>query len=188
LEATQAAAFFIEKLHDNGVRPVAVPKARKLGRSIMIVVRSILHNFMVLAVGLLIGLAGTKLDALFGIEEFRSIITMVVGSLLLLTGFLIRLWATYYFYKNHMKVISTIAQGTLLTSGPYRYSRNPLYVGGNVFIFFGAGLLFGSPVAMAITALHLPFLDLFIRREERQLGQKFGEEWNRYKRTARRWI
>jgi protein-S-isoprenylcysteine O-methyltransferase Ste14 len=154
----------------------------------MIVVRSILHNFIVLAVGLLIGLAGTKLDALFGIEEFRSTITMVVGSLLILAGFLIRLWATYYFYKNHMKVISTIAQGTLLTSGPYRYSRNPLYLGGNVFIFFGAGLLFGSPVAMAITALHLPFLALFIRREERQLEQKFGEEWNRYKRTARRWI
>jgi protein-S-isoprenylcysteine O-methyltransferase Ste14 len=157
LEATQAAADFIENLHDNGVRPVAVPKARKLGRSIMIVVRSILHNFIVLAVGLLIGLAGAKLDALFGIKEFRSTITIVVGSLLIITGFLIRLWATYYFYKNHMKVISTIARGTLLTSGPYRYSRNPLYLGGNVFIFFGAGLLFGSPLAMAITALHLPF-------------------------------
>jgi protein-S-isoprenylcysteine O-methyltransferase Ste14 len=154
----------------------------------MIVVRSVLHNLIVLAVGFLIAFAGSRLDAHFGIEEFRSIIATVVGSLLILTGFLIRLWAAYYFYKNHIKVIATFAQGTLITSGPYRYSRNPLYLGGNVFIFFGAGLLFGSPVALAITAIHLPFLDLFIRREERQLEQKFGEEWSRYKRTVRRWI
>jgi protein-S-isoprenylcysteine O-methyltransferase Ste14 len=154
----------------------------------MIVIRSILHNLFVTAVGVVVALVGTGLDRLIGINEFRSSIATVVGSTLLLVGFLIRLWATYYFYQNQMRVIATVAQGTLLTSGPYRYSRNPLYLGGNVFIFFGASLLLGSPMAVAITAFHLPFVNLFIRREERQLAQRFGEDWARYKSAVRRWI
>ena len=36
------------------------------------------------------------------------------------------------------------------------------------------------PRSFLITAMHLPFIELFIRREERQLKQRFGEEWVRY--------
>jgi protein-S-isoprenylcysteine O-methyltransferase Ste14 len=154
----------------------------------MIIIRSILHNLLVTAVGFVVALAGTWLDRLIGINEFRSSIATVIGSTLLVVGFLIRVWATYYFYQNHMRIIAMVPQGTLLNSGPYRYSRNPLYLGGNVFIFFGASVLFGSPMAVAITAFHLPFVDLFIRREERQLAQRFGEEWARYMSAVRRWI
>jgi protein-S-isoprenylcysteine O-methyltransferase Ste14 len=57
-----------------------------------------------------------------------------------------------------------------------------------VFIFFGASLVLGSPSALVITALHLPLMDLFIRREEKQLEQTFGEEWFRYKQRVRRWL
>lgn len=154
----------------------------------MIVLKSILHNLAVVAVGFVVALVGLSLDRLFVVAEFRSISVTVIGGALTCIGFLIRTWATYLFYKNHMKVIVTTAQETLLTSGPYRYSRNPLYLGGNVFIFFGAGFLLGSPVALAITAIHLPFVGLFIRREERQLKQRFGDEWMRYSRSVRRWI
>ncbi len=76
----------------------------------------------------------------------------------------------------------------LITSGPYRISRNPLYLGGNVFIFFGAALVLGSPSALILIALHLPLMDLFIRREERQLERTFGQEWMQYKNQVRRWI
>lgn len=154
----------------------------------MIVLKSILHNLAVVAVGFVVALVGLGLDHLFAMAEFRSISMTVIGSALILIGFLIRVWATYFFYKNHMRVIVTTAQETLLTSGPYRYSRNPLYLGGNVFIFFGASLVLGSPSALVITALHLPLVDRFIRREERQLTQRFGDEWVRYSRSVRRWI
>jgi protein-S-isoprenylcysteine O-methyltransferase Ste14 len=154
----------------------------------MIAIRSILHNLLVTAVGFIVAFIGAGLDRLFGIDEFRSTLSTAAGSLLIAIGFLIRFWATFYFYKNRMRVIVTVPQATLLTSGPYRYSRNPLYLGGNVLIFFGASLVLGSPMAVAITALHLPFVDLFIRQEERQLEQRFGEDWLRYKRSVRRWI
>ena len=110
------------------------------------------------------------------------------GSLLLIAGFLLRIWATFHFYQNRMKVISLSPQQTLITSGPYGYSRNPLYLGGNVFVFLGAALLFGSPAAVFITIMHLPFVDLFVRREERQLERDFGEQWLQYRKRVRRWL
>jgi protein-S-isoprenylcysteine O-methyltransferase Ste14 len=108
--------------------------------------------------------------------------------LLVAAGFLLRVWATFYFYEHKMHVISLKTQSALITSGPYRLSRNPLYLGGNVFIFFGAALFLGSPTALLVTAGHLPLMDRFIRREEEQLERKFGEEWQRYKERVRRWL
>jgi protein-S-isoprenylcysteine O-methyltransferase Ste14 len=88
-----------------------------------------------------------------------------------------------------MRVISLVPQSALITNGPFRFSRNPLYLGGNVFIFGGAALVLGSPSALIFTIFHLPFVDLFmVRREEKQLEQKFGDEWTNYKKKVRRWI
>jgi protein-S-isoprenylcysteine O-methyltransferase Ste14 len=150
--------------------------------------KSVLHNIGVLIVGLGVALIGTRLDSFLGIGGFNSIFTTVAAWLLLTIGFLLRVWATFYFYERRMKVISLVPQNTLITSGPFRFSRNPLYLGGNVFIFFGAALLLGSPSGLLITALHLPLMDLFIRREEKQLEQTFGEEWVLYKKRVRRWL
>jgi len=40
-----------------------------------------------------------------------------------------------FFYEQHMSVIRLEPQKELFTAGPYGFSRNPLYLGGNVFIF-----------------------------------------------------
>ena len=103
-------------------------------------------------------------------------------------GFFIRVSAAVRFYENRMKVISLVPQRTLITSGPFRFSRNPLYLGGNVFTFFGASLLLGSPAALTMTALHLPLVDWMIRREERQLEARFGDEFRSYRARVRRWL
>jgi len=154
----------------------------------MILLRSVAHNIGVAAVGFAVAYLGAQLDWLLGIARFHGAIAVAAGWLLVAAGFLLRAWATSCFYQHHMMVISLVPQGTLVTSGPYRYSRNPLYLGGNVFIFFGAGLVLGSPMALVITALHLPLVDLFIRREEKQLEFAFGDEWLRYKQSVRRWL
>jgi protein-S-isoprenylcysteine O-methyltransferase Ste14 len=154
----------------------------------MPLVKSILHNIGVVIVGLAVAFIGTRLDLLLGLHDFRSVLATIVGSLLLIIGFLLRVWATFYFYQNRMKVISLSPQRTLITSGPYSFSRNPLYLGGNVFIFLGAALLFGSPAAVLITLIHFPFIDLFVRREEKQLERNFGDDWLQYRRRVRRWL
>lgn len=150
--------------------------------------KSILHNIGVVIVGLGIAYLGTIVDSLLGVSAFASPLVRAAALLLLAHGFLVRVWATVYFYAHKMRVISLEPQKTLITSGPYRFSRNPLYLGGNVFIFFGAALLFGSPTALFATAIHIPLIDLFIRREEEQLERDFGEKWQSYKKRVRRWL
>jgi protein-S-isoprenylcysteine O-methyltransferase Ste14 len=154
----------------------------------MSLLKSLFHNIGVVIVGFGVALVGAGLDRLFGLDRFHSALAAGGGSLLLALGFLLRVWATLLFYEHRMRVIQFTPQSSLITSGPYRFSRNPLYLGGNVFIFFGAALLIGSPMALILTLLHLPLMDRFVRREERQLEQEFGEEWRRYKTEVRRWI
>jgi protein-S-isoprenylcysteine O-methyltransferase Ste14 len=64
----------------------------------------------------------------------------------------------------------------------------PLYLGGNVFMFLGATLVLGTPSGVVLTIAHLPIVDWMMRREEKQLAQKFGEEWTRYTHKVRRWL
>jgi|SRR5271168_5109553 len=150
--------------------------------------RSVLHNVGVLVVGFAFAYLGSMLDPVLGFSSFRSLWSWILAYLFLATGFFIRVWATYCFYQDQMRVISLSPQQTLITSGPYAFSRNPLYLGGNVFIFLGAALWLGSPGALILTVLHLPLMDLFVRREEKQLREKFGDEWINYEKRVRRWL
>jgi protein-S-isoprenylcysteine O-methyltransferase Ste14 len=102
--------------------------------------------------------------------------------------FSLAIWATFYFYERHMKVIRLEPQKKLITSGPYSFSRNPLYLGGNLFIFLGAVLFLGSPSGVVLTAINILVVDIMIRREEKQLERDFGEEWVRYRSRVRRWL
>jgi protein-S-isoprenylcysteine O-methyltransferase Ste14 len=150
--------------------------------------KSALHNVSVVIVGLGVAYLGTMVDSLIGVSALAPTLAKAVGLLLLGLGFLVRLWATFHFYGHDMRVISLEPQSTLITSGPHRFSRNPLYLGGNVFIFSGVALLLGSPTALVVTALHLPLMNRFIRREEEQLERTFEDEWRSYSRRVRRWI
>ena len=76
----------------------------------------------------------------------------------------------------------------LVHEGPYRFSRNPIYVG---FAVTYAGLAVGMDSALALFLL-LPCLavvDQFvIQREERYLAAKFGADYDAYRRKVRRWL
>jgi protein-S-isoprenylcysteine O-methyltransferase Ste14 len=152
------------------------------------ILKSLLHNIGVVIVGFCLAFLGAAIDSALRITAFHSVFTTCGGWLLIAGGFLLRVWATFLFYERKMSVISLVPQNRLITSGPYRFSRNPLYLGGNVFIFLGAVLLIGSPTGLALTALNILFVDFWIRKEEKQLAKDFGEEWIRYRNRVRRWL
>jgi protein-S-isoprenylcysteine O-methyltransferase Ste14 len=177
MEWTRWTATTIDIVHSNAQTMTALN-----------LLKSVLHNIGVVVVGFGFAFLGTKIDSLLGLTGFGSVLATITAWILLTIGFLLRAWATYLFYERRMKVISLVPQKQLITSGPYRFSRNPLYLGGNLFIFLGAAFFLGSPAGIALTAINILVVDVFIRREERQLRQDFGEEWSRYRNRVRRWI
>ena len=76
----------------------------------------------------------------------------------------------------------------LVTAGPYRWVRNPMYLGGFAMLL-GFALMHRS-LAMALLAVgFLGFFHLFVVwYEEPHLGRKFGDAYLDYRRDARRWI
>jgi protein-S-isoprenylcysteine O-methyltransferase Ste14 len=77
---------------------------------------------------------------------------------------------------------------TLVTSGPYRFTRNPMYVGFTL-IYSGITLWMNA----AWPAIFLPFVLIVmqvgvITREEAYLTRLFGEDYREYQRRVRRWL
>jgi protein-S-isoprenylcysteine O-methyltransferase Ste14 len=72
--------------------------------------------------------------------------------------------------------------------GPYRFTRNPMYVGGGL-VQLGIGIALGNAW---IVALLIPVVLLIhygaILPEERYLERKFGDEYTRFKASVRRWL
>jgi protein-S-isoprenylcysteine O-methyltransferase Ste14 len=76
----------------------------------------------------------------------------------------------------------------IVTTGPYRISRNPGYLG-MALVFSGIAVLAEALWAFAALVPTLAVMDrLVIAREERYLGRKFGAEYLDYKARVRRWL
>jgi protein-S-isoprenylcysteine O-methyltransferase Ste14 len=76
----------------------------------------------------------------------------------------------------------------LVASGPYRLSRNPMYVG-DAIALLGIALWLGSVPGLIAVAAFVAFIDRFqIPQEERALAAIFGERYAEYRRQVRRWL
>jgi protein-S-isoprenylcysteine O-methyltransferase Ste14 len=72
--------------------------------------------------------------------------------------------------------------------GPYRYVRNPMYLGAAAVIA-GAALVLRSPSALAVAPFFLTLAHVFVSLyEERTLEGRFGESYRRYKASVNRWL
>jgi protein-S-isoprenylcysteine O-methyltransferase Ste14 len=75
----------------------------------------------------------------------------------------------------------------LVSDGPYRYSRNPMYLGHLIFMA-GLALTFWSWLALAILIVNLLWFDRRVRGDEQHLLQHFGAPYADYCRRVKRWI
>jgi protein-S-isoprenylcysteine O-methyltransferase Ste14 len=77
---------------------------------------------------------------------------------------------------------------TLVVRGPYRFTRNPMYVG-FALLYMGVTLLVNSAWPFVFFPVMITLLDrLVIVREEAYLEAKFGDAYRSYKAQVRRWI
>lgn len=75
----------------------------------------------------------------------------------------------------------------LVTQGPYRWTRNPMYTG-HLIYFAGVALALGSWIAAVVLAAHLFWFDRRVKEDEARLGALFGEPYREYCRRVKRWI
>lgn len=75
----------------------------------------------------------------------------------------------------------------LVFDGPYRVTRNPMYLGHLIFLL-GLALLLGSWLAGAVLAWHTWWFDRRVRDDEARLAELFGAEYRRYQARVKRWL
>ena len=76
----------------------------------------------------------------------------------------------------------------LVTSGIYRYSRNPMYLG-MLLVLLGGLIRLGSPLSLPGVLFYIFCITQFqIKAEEKALSQNFGDEYRDYCDEVRRWI
>jgi protein-S-isoprenylcysteine O-methyltransferase Ste14 len=75
----------------------------------------------------------------------------------------------------------------LVVHGPYRYMRNPMYLGHLIF-FAGLALTLGSWLGAAVLVFHAVWFDRRARGDERHLAQLFGEPYREYCAHVKRWL
>jgi len=111
-----------------------------------------------------------------------------LGGALLVLGFGFMGAALRAFRAAGTHVEVYLPATALVTAGPYRATRNPIYIG-MTLAYLGAGLLADS---LWILALALPALVIMhygvVLREEAYLAATFGEPYRRYARSVRRWV
>jgi protein-S-isoprenylcysteine O-methyltransferase Ste14 len=76
---------------------------------------------------------------------------------------------------------------TLVTNGPYRCCRNPMYLGHLIFLS-GLALLFASWAAAALVVFHAVWFDLRVRRDEAHMRELFAEAYPLYMARVKRWL
>ena len=97
-------------------------------------------------------------------------------------------WSLWLFGRHRTGVLPGQATASLIEEGPYRLSRNPLYVG-LLALYLGLALLAPTVWGLALfPAAVLLLLWGAIRPEERFLHERFGARYGDYTRRVRRWL
>jgi protein-S-isoprenylcysteine O-methyltransferase Ste14 len=111
---------------------------------------------------------------------------MWAGTILLCLGTLVLL-ISFYYLGSSLKYGIPESPTTLKTSGLYRFSRNPLYLG--VYILTIASMVYFPHILnIAVSLYCLTTCYLMILAEERFLAGRFGKEWDDYTRQVRRFL
>ena len=131
---------------------------------------------------------GLLLHFLWPVQLLPSSVNVLIGVVLVLVAGGLFISAVRTFRKAGTPVPGDQPTAAIVRTGPYRYSRNPVYL---AFTLFQIGLAaWVNSLALLLTLL--PALALMTRvvipREERYLESRFPAEYLPYKRAVRRWL
>ncbi len=112
-----------------------------------------------------------------------------VGAVVALAGGALALWCGCLFVaRGHGTPAPFDPPRAFVTEGPYRWTRNPMYVGG-LTLLAGGGLWLRSPAILLLAAAAWSLVHLFVTLyEEPRLRRQFGPAYESYARRVNRWL
>ena len=128
------------------------------------------------------------LHYLLPIKQFINYPYNLLGFLFFVIGGILNIWTDQLFKKNKTTVKPDERPSTFIQSGPFKISRNPMYLGMSILLI-GIGFILGSVTSFIGVALFVAAMAMvFIPQEEKILQEQFGEEYMAYKKKVRRWV
>ena len=112
----------------------------------------------------------------------------LAGSVLILAGVALAIWGERRFKRAGTAVRPFEPSSALVEDGPFRFTRNPMYLG-LLLALAGVVILLGtlSPLAV-LPGFFLLLHARFVVPEEAHMGRHFGERYRDYLRRVRRWL
>ena len=115
------------------------------------------------------------------INSYFEIQNLIIGLTLIFIGELLRIWAVSY--AGGITRTTKVGAPSLCTTGPYSYTRNPLYIG-NMIIYTGVVYVAGSYNILSMLIITWTFFIiqyyLIIKLEQNRLIEIFGKEYKAY--------
>ena len=122
--------------------------------------------------------------------EIGSNVRFAVGGIAIALGALVGVQGARAFWRNKTTISPVDLESTssLVTSGVFRFSRNPMYVGFAAMLV-GWAVCLAAPWALVGPVAFVLFINRFqIIPEERVMRDKFGQAYDDYQAQVRRWI
>ncbi|MFT5439247.1 MAG: protein-S-isoprenylcysteine O-methyltransferase Ste14 [Alphaproteobacteria bacterium] len=127
-------------------------------------------------------------DRGFPVAIGAPVLRQIAGGALIGLGVALAGWAIARFRKAKTHLDVRKPATALVTDGPYRFTRNPMYVAASL-LYAGIAVIFGKIFMLAFLIPCLLLIDIFIiRREESYLDALFGEPYREFRRNVRRWL
>lgn len=111
----------------------------------------------------------------------------LVGGVLALAGAGLALYSQIYMGLSWRIGTASGELGTIVRTGPFGLSRNPVFVG-QVMLFVGLAFALPNLIQLALTFVLIAAVHLQVRIEEQVLNRDLGAEYQTYCREVRRWI
>lgn len=121
-------------------------------------------------------------------DFFYTATSKIIGLIIILIGLFFNLPALRQFFKTKNTLVTIKPANSLQTAGIYSVSRNPMYIS---LLLFYTGLSFIIGNLWHLILLPVLFLivqEYIIKREEKYLERRFGQQYYDYKTKVRRWL
>lgn len=119
---------------------------------------------------------------------FHQQLTKIIGVILLIIALFFLVKSLRQFFQSKNTVVTMKPASSLQTNGIYSITRNPMYVGLAV-VYLGISCFIGNWWNIILFPLLLLIVqEYIIKREEKYLARRFGQEYVVYKTKVRRWL